>query len=31
MHLLHTEAELVTAELQNEAGIIGVAYAARKL
>lgn len=28
---LHTRAELVTAELQNEAGIVGAAYAARHL
>ena len=30
-HLLDTEAELVPAQLQNEAGIIGAAYAARTL
>ena len=30
-HLLKTEAELKTAELQNEAGIIGAAYSARVL
>lgn len=31
MHLLKPEAELVTAKLQNEAGIIGAAQSARKL
>lgn len=31
LDLLSTEAELVTAELQNEAGIIGAAYSARAL
>lgn len=30
LHLLKTDAELVTAQLENEAGIVGAAYAARK-
>ena len=31
LHLLQTEARLLTAELENEAGIVGAAYSARAL
>ncbi len=31
LHLLHTKADLLTAELRNEAGIVGAAWTARRL
>jgi polyphosphate glucokinase len=31
LHLLHTQADIKPAEMRNEAGIIGVAMAARSL